>query len=671
LRCCCLILAVALQVRAEPPAQASVARAISQVYPALVQIQVLSPEHSAGREHRQESAGSGIIISPDGYVVTNHHVAGKAVSLRVTLSSKEELDAELIGTDAFTDIAVIKLDLSARKKGALPLPSARFGESAALKVGDAVLAMGCPFALSHSVTQGIVANKDLIVTRALGPRMMLDGEDVGALVRWIGHDAAIAPGNSGGPLVNLDGEIIGINELGIGPLSAAIPSELAKAVAGELIAHGKVRRAFTGAEFQQLLRTVNATEPEDPGVLVSGVLAGSPADRAGMKAGDIVLAVDGTNVQARFREELPSFNLLLLTKPIGAKVSFVVKRGDKQLPLTITTELRDDAQRNLKVSEELGVTVRPITALMAREMDKSDTKGVLVAGVRPGGPADQAVPSLQRGDVIAEIAGKPVADEAGFFALIKELAPPGPPQPRVVAFERENQKLLTVAEIGLRQPQPPPADARKAWLPVGTQVLTRKLATALGLKGKKGVRITEVFPHSQAATAGFRIGDVITHIDGIAVEASEPHDSPVFDAMVRAYKLGSKAEFTVLRDGKPLQLTAELDEGPKQEHEMRTYEDVPLELHARDLSLFDRFRRHLAEDFKAVLLTQVEAGGWASVGGLRSDDLVLAIDGQRINQVSDLEAQLQAIAKRHPKQVVFLVRRGAHTLFVELLPKWK
>ena len=673
LRCCVLIFAVALRLQAEPaqPVQASVARAISQVYPALVQIQVLSPELSAGREHRQESAGSGIIISPDGYVVTNHHVAGKAVSLRVTLSSKEELDAELIGTDAFTDIAVIKLDLSARKKGAPPLPSARFGESAALKVGDAVLAMGCPFALSHSVTQGIVANKDLIVTRALGPRMMLDGEDVGALVRWIGHDAAIAPGNSGGPLVNLDGEIIGINELGIGPLSAAIPSELAKAVSGELIAHGKVRRAFTGAEFQQLLRTANATEPEDPGVLVSGVLAGSPAERGGMKAGDIVLAVDGTNVQARFREELPSFNLLLLTKAIGAKVNFLVKRGDKQLPLTVTTELRDDAQRNLKVSEELGITVRPITALMAREMDKPDTKGVLVAGVRPGGPADQAVPSLQRGDVIAEIAGKPVADEAGFFALIKELAPPGPPQPRVVAFERENQKLLTVAEIGLRQPQPPPADASKAWLPVGTQVLTRKLATALGLKGKKGVRVTEVFPHSQAATAGFRIGDVITHIDGIAVEASEPHDSSVFDAMVRAYKLGAKAEFTVLRDGKPVQLTAELDEGPKQEHEMRTYEDVPLELHARDLSLFDRFRRHLAEDFKAVLLTQVEAGGWASVGGLRSDDLVLAIDGQRIAQVSDLEAQLQAIAKRHPKQVVFLVRRGAHTLFVELLPKWK
>jgi serine protease Do len=678
LRCCFLILAVALRSQAEsapPPAaqpvQASVARAIAQVYPALVQIQVLSPEHSAGREHRQESAGSGIIISPDGYVVTNHHVAGKAVSLRVTLSSKEELDATLVGTDAFTDIAVIKLDLTSRRKDAPPLPSARFGASEALKVGDTVLAMGCPFALSHSVTQGIVANKDLIVTRALGPRMMLDGEDVGALVRWIGHDAAIAPGNSGGPLVNLDGEIIGINELGIGPLSAAIPSELTRAVADELIAHGKVRRAFTGAEFQQLLRTANATSPEEPGVLVSGVLAGSPAASAGLQAGDVVLAVDGAKVQARFREELPSVNLLLLTKPIGAKVSLLVKRGDKQLPLTVTTELRDDAQRNLKDSEELGVTVRPISALMARELDRPDTKGVLISGVRPGGPADQAVPALQRGDVLLEMAGKPVADEAVFFALIKELTPPGPPQPRVVAFERENQKLLTVAEIGLHKPQPPAADARKAWLPVATQVLTRKLATALSLKGKKGVRVTQVFPRSAAVTAGFKVGDVITHIDGLAVEASEPHDNTVFDAMIRAYKLGSKAEFTVLRDGQPLKLTAELDEGPQQEHEMRTYEDVPLELHARDLSLFDRVRRHLTDELKAVLLTQVEAGGWASVGGLRADDLVLAVDGQHINQISDLEAQMQAVAKRHPKQVVFLVRRGAHTLFVELLPKWK
>src|SRR5476649_581203 len=165
-----LVLAVALPSRAgqlaAQPVQASVARAIAQVYPALVQIQVLSPEHSAGREHRQESAGSGIIISPDGMVVTNHHVAGKAVMLRVTLSSKEELDAELVGTDAFTDIAVLKLDLSSRRPGSPPLPSAHFGASSALKTGDTVLAMGCPFALSQSVTQGIVANKNLIVALA-------------------------------------------------------------------------------------------------------------------------------------------------------------------------------------------------------------------------------------------------------------------------------------------------------------------------------------------------------------------------------------------------------------------------------------------------------------------------------------------------------------------------
>ena len=671
-----LVLAVALPSRAgqlaAQPVQASVARAIAQVYPALVQIQVLSPEHSAGREHRQESAGSGIIISPDGMVVTNHHVAGKAVMLRVTLSSKEELDAELVGTDAFTDIAVLKLDLSSRRPGSPPLPSAHFGASSALKTGDTVLAMGCPFALSQSVTQGIVANKNLIVARSLGPRMMLDGEDVGALVKWIGHDAAIAPGNSGGPLVNLDGEVVGINELGIGPLGAAIPSELVRVVAEELIAHGKVRRAFIGAELQQLLRTPNATEPEAPGVLVSGVLAGSPADHAGVQAGDVLLAVDGASVQARFREELPNINLLLLSKPIGAQVALLVKRSEKQLTLTVQTELRDDAERNSKDSAELGVTVRSITKLMAREMNRPDTRGVLVMSVRPGGPADQAVPPLQRGDVLAEIGAKPVPDEAAFFASIKELAPAGaPPQPRVLAFERENEKLLTVAEVGLRTQAPPAAEARKAWLPVATQVLTRKLATALGIKGKRGVRVTQVFPRSTADAAGFRIGDVITQVDGVAVEASEPHDAAVFDAMIRAYKLGAKAEFTVLRDGKPLAISAVLDEGPAQEHEMLTYEDLPLEFHARDLSLFDRVRRHLADNFQAVLLTQVESGGWASVGGLRGDDLVLSVDGQRITQIADIEAQMQAVAKRHPKQVVFLVRRGAHTLFVELLPKWK
>ncbi|MBS2026097.1 MAG: trypsin-like peptidase domain-containing protein, partial [Deltaproteobacteria bacterium] len=300
----------AAQAPAPPPAAQSVDRAISKVYPALVQIRVLTVDHGSGRARKFEASGSGVIISPEGYVVTNHHVAGRAVSMRVTLSTKEELEATLVGTDPLSDIAVLKLDLSSRRAGAPPLPSAAWGNSSALKIGDTVLAMGCPLALSQSVTEGIVANKDMMLPRMFSGRFMLDGEDVGSLVKWIGHDAAIQPGNSGGPLVDTAGDVVGINEIGLGSMSGAIPSDLAKAVAAELIAKGKVKRAWIGADFQPLLKEA-AQSPDAKGILVAGVIAGSPAEEAGLRAGDIVLALDGAPVAARFREELPAFNLLL------------------------------------------------------------------------------------------------------------------------------------------------------------------------------------------------------------------------------------------------------------------------------------------------------------------------------------------------------------------------
>ncbi|HZX40752.1 MAG TPA: trypsin-like peptidase domain-containing protein, partial [Myxococcaceae bacterium] len=202
-----------------PHSDPAVARAIARVYPSLVQIHVLSTHTDGGRERKSGATGSGAIISAEGHVITNHHVVGRATSIRVVLPTREELQASLVGTDPLSDIAVIQLDLSKRPKGSAPLPVAAFGQSETVRVGDTVLAMGCPLALSQAVTRGIVANVDLRVPRTVE----LEGENVGSVVKWIGHDAQIFPGNSGGPLVNLDGEIIGINELVMG-LGAAIPS---------------------------------------------------------------------------------------------------------------------------------------------------------------------------------------------------------------------------------------------------------------------------------------------------------------------------------------------------------------------------------------------------------------------------------------------------------------
>src|SRR5208283_3807223 len=234
---CVAPLTIAEQAPVLPHTDPVLERAIARVYQSLVQIHVLTAYSEGGRERKFQASGSGVIISADGHVITNHHVVGKATSIRVILPTFEELEAKLVGTDPLADIAVIQLDLSKRPPGAPPLPVAHFGESSALRVGDTVLAMGCPLALSQSVTRGIVANTDVRIPRALE----LDGENVGSVVKWIGHDAQIFPGNSGGPLVNLDGEIVGINELGIG-LAGAIPADLARVVAEQLIAKGHVDR---------------------------------------------------------------------------------------------------------------------------------------------------------------------------------------------------------------------------------------------------------------------------------------------------------------------------------------------------------------------------------------------------------------------------------------------
>src|SRR5262249_13010571 len=178
--------------------RAAVDHAIAAVYPSLVRVSVVFLDQQAGREVKGQLSGSGTIISTDGYVVTNHHVAGRPRKIVCTLSDSSEVPADLVGTDPLSDIAVVKL----HPEKPTTYPAARFGDSPKLRPGQPVLAMGSPLALSQSVTEGIVSNTRMTMPQALDS---LDGEDVGTIVRWIGHDAAIYPGNSGGPLVNLSG----------------------------------------------------------------------------------------------------------------------------------------------------------------------------------------------------------------------------------------------------------------------------------------------------------------------------------------------------------------------------------------------------------------------------------------------------------------------------------
>lgn len=317
-----------------PQVGKAVEAAIRRVFPALVRIHVVLVDPDSGRLQKFEGAGSGAIISKEGHVLTNHHVAGKAKRLLCRLWDGEEIEATFVGTDAMADICIIKLNLDARRNKEKTLAVAVFGDSDKLRLGDTVFAMGCPVSLSQSVTKGIVSNTAMIMPSLWWfEKFTMDGEDVGGLVRWIGHDAAIYPGNSGGPLVNERGEIVGVNEIGMG-LSGAIPGNVAKSVADQIIRQGGVKRSWTGLDCQPRLKD----SPQGKGILVSGVIGNSPAAKAGIKPGDVITSFDGVSVNCTIPEEQPLFNQLVLSTPIGkdAKVTFL--RDKEEKTATLTTE---------------------------------------------------------------------------------------------------------------------------------------------------------------------------------------------------------------------------------------------------------------------------------------------------------------------------------------------
>ena len=386
--------------------QQQVLSAKNAVAPGLVHIRPIKEVFVAGQRHEVLTVGSGFIISPDGYVVTNEHVAGESSQVLCVLSDNTEKEARVVGTDPETDIAVLKLEVSK------PLPHVKLGRSASLEAGQMVLAMGSPHGLSRSVSLGIVSVTD----RYLGEAAGLPGP----YTMWIQTDAAINPGNSGGPLVNLKGEVIGINTLalmGAENVGFALPIDTAREVVDALIADGRVQRSGLGLMFQEMLAKTD--DPNLHGVVIADVAPLSTGSEAGVRPGDILVSVNGRPVNARFEEDLPAVRKVISDLPVGEPAQLELLRNEETLTLEVVTEERLAARGTQAEFLEWGFTVAELTPELARRAQLSGRTGLLVSGCLPGGIAASA--GLVPGDIILEIDGESVYGLSQFGQIYETL----------------------------------------------------------------------------------------------------------------------------------------------------------------------------------------------------------------------------------------------------------
>ena len=288
------------------------------------------------------------------------------------------------------------------------------------------------------------------------------------------------------------------------------------------------------------------------------------------------------------------------------------------------------------------------------------------------GASYSAKPRLLVNDVIVSVNGQRIGNSEELFSLSRELTQnKSVPVPILVQFERNLANYLTVIKIGPEAEEKRPIEAWKPWLGVSTQVLTNDLAEAIGLgRENRGVRLSQVFPDTPAAKAGLLAGDLIFRIDGQLIQAYRPEDVEVFGNMIKQYRIDSIVSFDVWREGERMELNATLDKRPTPSNELPEFEDSQLEYTVRELSFADRVFLRMSPDEKAILVENVESAGWAALAGLRQGDLLLEVNGNAIADISAMKGIINQIHESKPRQVIFFVKRGIHTLFLELEPEW-
>jgi serine protease Do len=357
-------------------------------------------EFSVPKKWKERSLGSGVVVSSDGYIITNNHVVEKADEIRVTLLDKRTFKGTIVGDDPKTDIAIVKIDANS-------LPTLSWGDSDSLQVGEFVLAIGNPYGLSHTVTMGIIS----AVGRAnVG---IADYED------FIQTDAAINPGNSGGPLVNIKGELIGINTAifsrtgGYQGIGFAVPSNMVRLVMDQLIQKGKVVRGWIGVTIQELTPELSQKFglKNTKGALVSDVMKDSPAAKSGIRRGDIITEFNRKEVK-----DVSSLRNMVAQSKTGNEITVKVLRAGRELTLRVVilelprevAEIKEEGPSETSDTQVLsGITVMDLTREILRQLGFSkDEKGVVVVKVERGSPADEA--EIKKGDIIKEINKKEI-----------------------------------------------------------------------------------------------------------------------------------------------------------------------------------------------------------------------------------------------------------------------
>ena len=389
-----------------------------------------------GERQPRQGQGSGVVVSygSDYYILTNNHVIAEAKEIQVQLAEDRHFDAEVVGADSLSDLAVLKVEED-------DLPAVPLGNSDKLRVGEWVLALGNPFGLEHTVTSGIIS--------ALGRDRI--GSEYGSFIQT---DASINPGNSGGPLVNLSGEIVGINTAIIGAGSRyggnvgsagvgfAIPANLARNVLRQLVEYGEVRRGLLGigiGDVDPVMAEALGME-NTQGVLVRRVAQESAAYKAGVKVGDVILAVDGESM----RNSTDLRSRIGATEP-GTRVELEVLRDDKSRHIEVvldqlTEETRSAAGPATHTEKRLGFHVQDLTLEIAQRLGYEEGSGVLVVGVESGSEAQKQ--GLRRGDLIAEVERKPVSSVEEYAEAIDQI---GEDDKAILMLVRRGKRTVFVA----------------------------------------------------------------------------------------------------------------------------------------------------------------------------------------------------------------------------------